>query len=356
MGMVNARELLEINDLDERIWREELEEFVPARLYDMHNHLTRSEFDLSPPQEAAKSGGPATVLGKNCSLEVLDACEAVLYPGREVLHLLMPWPYRHRERTDFKGVNEFIAQEAVKKPGTSATLMIDPQMTAEEVDQAIIKHRYVGFKPYLFYSVTGDIWNCRITDFMPEHLIAVANRYGLLIQMHLSKKMAIADPENLDDLERLTEKYPRVRWLLSHCARSYSNWAIERAAPRLHHIPNIWIEGSSVCESDAFTALFSNFDLARVCYGSDDLDAGIWHGKYVTWGYAWTAMDPKNQTFPTPHCDGRMTFVRYEMLRAMRQAAMNARLSRAQIEDVFYNNGASLIASVRRDMTSILGD
>ena len=50
-----------------------------------------------------------------------------------------------------------------------------------------------------------------------------------------------------------------------------------------------------------------------------------------------------------------MTFVRYEMLRAMRQAAPNARLSRAQIEDVFYNNGASLIESVRRDMTSILG-
>src|SRR5207302_8954777 len=104
----------------------------------------------------------------------------------------------------------------------------------------IRQHRFVGFKCYRWYSVTGDVNECRITDFMPDHLVAVANHYGLMIMLHVAKKAAIADAENLADLERLTAKYPRVRWVLAHCARSYSNWALTLAAPRLKRIPNVW--------------------------------------------------------------------------------------------------------------------
>ena len=116
----------------------------------------------------------------------------------------------------------------------------------------------------------------------------------------------------------MTEKYPRVRWVLYHCARTYSAWPLMKAASRLKNIPNLWYETSSVCETDAFYALFSSVDPKRICYGSDDLPVGVTRGKYVAWGYSWTQMDENNQTFNKAHCDGRMTFVRYEMLRAMR--------------------------------------
>src|SRR6266550_7333967 len=108
---------------------------------------------------------------------------------------------------------------------------------------------------------------CRITDFMPEHQIAVANRYGLMILLHVSKKLAIADPDNIGDLERLSKKYPKVRWQLAHAARSYSDWAIARVASRLRQLPNVWYDTSSVNDSDAFYALFTMVPLDRVCYG-----------------------------------------------------------------------------------------
>ena len=66
-------------------------------------------------------------------------------------------------------------------------------------------------------------------EFMPEHLIQLADQRGLIIMMHLSKQDAIADPENLADLEGLSQRYPRVRWILAHCARSYSCWAIDNS-------------------------------------------------------------------------------------------------------------------------------
>jgi glutamate-1-semialdehyde 2,1-aminomutase len=183
----------------------------------------------------------------------------------------------------------------------------------------------------------------------------VANRYGLIVGLHLSKKKAIADPENLDDLERLSQRFPRVRWALFHCARSYSAWALERATSRLRNIPNLWYETSSVCETDAFDALFSTADRKRVCYGSDDIGVGITRGKYFSWGHGWTQITADDTNFRKSHCDSRFTFVRYEMVRAIRRAARHARLSRREIEELFYDNAAALVDASRHDLEMELG-
>ena len=349
----DVAELLRVNDLDRSIWQEELDTFVPARLYDTHAHLTRLEFDLDPKRDQnPRLALSSSVFRGSGSLELLDAVNALLCPGRDVTHLLSPNPH---PQCDFPGSNEFIAREALKKTGTAAQMVVHPRMTAREVDDAVRRHRFVGFKPYRWYSVTGDMDECRITDFMPEHQLEVANRYGLIIRMHLSKKAAIADRENLDDLERLTAKYARVRWLLAHCARSYSARPLERAASRLRSIPNLWYDTSSVCEIDAFDALFSLVDRKRICYGTDDFAVGVTRGKYVSYGSSWGEMNETNQTLNKAHCDGRMTFVRYEMLRSMRRAARHTGLGRREIEDLFYDNGARLVEAARGDLNRALG-
>ena len=349
----NIDDVLKVNDLDRRIWQEELEEFVPPRLYDMHTHLSRAQFNLDTRTDWTVHtwADPAGIFDEEGSLEVLDSVEALLYPGRQVDHVLMGNPY---QKCDFDGAIGFVAGVALKKPGTRALMLVHPNMTAEHVEESVVRHRFIGFKPYRWFA-PGDYQEARIPEFMPEHQLAVANRYGLYIGLHLSKKKAIADPENLDDLERLTEKYPRVRWVLYHCARSYSAWAMEKAAPRLRRLHNIWVESSSVCETDAFDALFSNIELSQLMYGTDDFPVGITRGKYVTWGYGWEGMTAHNQTFSTPHCDGRLTFTRYEMLRAMRRAARHQRFSKEQIDDLFYNNAERLVNATWKDLTDALG-
>ena len=65
---------------------------------------------------------------------------------------------------------------------------------------------------------------------VPPSVVGGGNRYGLIVGLHVAKADAIADPENLEDLERMSARYPRLRWALFHCARSYSSWALEAAA------------------------------------------------------------------------------------------------------------------------------
>jgi glutamate-1-semialdehyde 2,1-aminomutase len=39
------------NDLDRRIWEEELDGFVPAQVFDVHTHIYRWAFNLNPDKE-----------------------------------------------------------------------------------------------------------------------------------------------------------------------------------------------------------------------------------------------------------------------------------------------------------------
>src|SRR5262249_25559849 len=100
---------------------------------------------------------------------------------------------------------------------------------------------------------------------------------------------------------------------------------------------------------------FSIVDRKRICYGTDDFAVGVSRGKYVSYGISWGEMNESNQTLNKAHCDGRMTFVRYEMLRAMRRAARRAGFGRSEIEDRFYHNGADLVEAAGRDLNAAAG-
>lgn len=335
----------EWTDLDRRIWEEELDEFVPRRVFDVHTHIYRWAFYTDP----AKDSGPYhEMLGTTfaeATWELANTCDALLMPGREVHRLAFPFPFPYP--CDFDASNAFLAAELAHDPHSAGLLLVHPRLTAEEAEEQLDRHGFLGFKPYRFYAISGDAVNCGITEFLPEPLIALADRCRLILMMHLSKREAIADPDNIRDVLVLSEKYPNAIWILAHCARSYSAWAIEKAARQLRGLPNVWYDTSSVCESDALDALYTGVGADRVMYGSDDLPVGILRGKYIAFGRAWAYLSETNHTLGLSHCDPRMTPTRYEQLRAMRRAARRLGMTPQQNEALFHDTAARLIASVR---------
>jgi len=336
---------IELNDLDRRIWEEELEDFVPERVFDAHTHIYRWDFHTA----ADKEQGPyAKFVGerfRDVGWQMLEKCDRELMPGRRVARLSFPFPFAGG--CDFDRSNEFIAGELQEHPQSGALMLVHPEMTDADVEQQIQRHGFLGLKPYRVYSSTGDAVHCRITDFLPEHQIDVADRHGLLVMMHLSRTDGIADSVNLCDLERLTAEYPNVKWILAHCARSYSSWMIERAGNRLRNMPQTWFDTSSVCESDAIEALLQSVGVERVMYGSDDVPVGVLRGKYIAFGYGWAYLSEDNHNLNLSHCDSRMTFTRYEQLRAMKRAARRLQLGGPEIDALFHDNAARLVASAR---------
>lgn len=340
-----------LTDIDRRIWQEELEEFVPKRIFDVHTHTYRWDFNTDPARDTGPLYHQIGKLYPVSDWTRLDLCDRALMPGRRVSRLSFGYPFP--TGCDFAAANRFAAAEVANDPGSSALMLVRPQMTEGDLEQQLLAHNFVGLKPYRFYATTGDPVECRISEMLPELQIAVADRHGLIVMLHLPKRNAIADPENLAELQEFTARYPKVKWILAHCARSYSAWPIERAAKVLQELPNTWYDTSSVCESDCIEALLSVVGPDRVMYGSDDLPVGVMRGKYITFGYAWAYLSPENHGLDLSHCMGQMTFTRYEQLRAMRRACRRLNLTRSQIEDLFFNTAARLVRSVQRQGSDV---
>ena len=333
-----------MREIDHEIWHRELDEFVPQVIHDAHVHLSRTTFDTgTTPAERAKSqNAVARGFGDN-TMELWQTWNAALFPGREVHGSCMGSPYL---KVDMDGLNRFVVDQVGKDPGSAALMLVRPGMTPQAVDALIEENGIVGLKPYRFYSVTGDVNECGITDYLPEELIEVANGRGLMIMLHLSKARAAADPQNLADLTRFNRQYPRVKWQLAHCARCFIPSFMEESIDQLAELENVWFDTSAVCESDVFDVLFSRGPRGRILFGTDNLPAGVDRGKYVAFGYAWQVLTEDNQSFNLSHCNPDPTWVVYEELRGLRRIAQRFGFTQGEIEDLFCNNASRLLASI----------
>ena len=334
---------LSLTDLDRRIWEEELAEFVPSRIYDAHTHVYDMRSERAADARRSTSVPQPMSDWPLANWDLLNHADQVLMPGRDVHRFCFGNPFQDCPLAE---ANAFTAREVSNDPESLALMLVRPDLSAEELVVQAKQFGFCGLKPYRTHSVTGDSVECRITDYLPEEQIEAADSLGMMVMIHLSKTKTISDPDNLNDLDRLANKFPRVKWILAHCARSYCDGPLLEARDRLLDMPNLWYDTSSVCDGDAMVALLSTAGVDRVIYGSDDVPVGITRGKYITFGHSWAELNEKNQSLDLSHCDGRMTFVRYESLRALRRATARFGYGEHELEKIFFSNAQWLKQSV----------
>ena len=334
---------IEITDIDRRIWEEELAEFVPQKIYDAHAHIYLPEHDLTgqganPPKSADVHDGGITQQIPAIDRETLDHLYALLFPGREVHNVLFGWVF---ECVDFDAINRFVSEQAAQDPLSAPFMLTPPNFSPQHLAEQVDTYGFVGLKPYLLW--TDNRWDANITDIIPEPLLEVANDKQLIITLHVSKRSGISDEHNIRELIYLSGKYPKVRWILAHCARSLVVWPLEKAIERIRDLPNLWYDISSVTDTNVYSLIFREVPLDRVLYGGD-IPSDLVRGQMVGFGFAWALLTEEMiKHMNIVHCDSRSTFVLYETLRAARRAMLREGFGCAQIEGVFYNNAVKLL-------------
>ena len=319
-----------ITKSDQAVWDEELDGFLPQRIFDAHVHLLNDRHMA----DATKGSSWA-----NTDLNALHAIMGRAIPGREFHFLVLGSPIPGINVTAH---NQWLFEQVAQDPFSRLNRLVTPNCEIADLERDYAKFKYLGLKPYRLFSKTGDVNECRITDFLTHDQLDFANAHRLWITMHLSRFHGCADESNLADLhEFTTTRYPNVRWILAHCARSFTYWPIRQAIDRLREMPNIWYDLSAVTDVRPFITLFSKEDTQRIFYGSDAVDSTFFRGKYVTLGRAWKGLDESDSESDFPHCDHRPILCIYEQLLAMKHAAEIVQLSRDQIDDIFWNNAAT---------------
>ena len=325
-------------DFDKKIWEKELDSFVPEKIFDFHTHIWHEK-------DAADNQEPDSLLQMNNSIKDMHAWSRTIFPGRKIGYTALPTPLCD---IDYTSHNNWVASEVQEMRSSGAAdflfaeigMLVHPDFSESYLQQHIKDKKVTVLKPYRTFAENPA--DARIKDFFPESQMAIADNFGLAIVLHLSKRTGPADKENIRDLEVYSKKYPNIKWVLAHCARAFNSVHLEDAIHQYAKIPTVWVDTSAVNDTYTHALLLRYFDRERILFGTDNVAAGSWRGKYITFGNGWKAFSEESVL---EHCDNRCTFVVYEQLRCQKQAARMLQVSSLDIENIFFHNAVKFFQS-----------
>ena len=317
--------------LDEagEMFRRELESFVPDQVFDVH-------FEIWDDQASMKDSVGVTIPTR---FEDVQPGLEVLHPGRRFKAAFIPF--------SFKGdlvlaTNEWASKQARRSGSTCCTYFFtrpddDPEWVREQV------HRLgaVGYKSYHTYSADKPTWETDIPNYMPEPFVKVAHEEGWVINMHLVKSRAVADPSNIHWIRHYCKTYPNMKLVLSHSARGFQPENNLQGLPHLADLDNLYFDTSVNCEPTAHEAIMRIMGHERLLYGTDFPCSHV-IGKYLALGNSFVAITENNPVWQVEHSNLTPALVGLEHLRALKWACWSQQLSDSQVEDIFWNNAERL--------------
>lgn len=314
------------------IYDNEIHPYLPEKIFDAHTHLCKREL-----HEYHSDADELYNISNDVGMDELENSWKIFFPDSEVTGLIMGSPV---DKCDLDAENKFVAQN-ITNTKNRFSIMISPKMSLKELENDIKIYKPAGLKPYLLHALVEDKQNARITDYITEEQLNLANDYGLSITLHVSKPRGMADPDNLKDISRLINQYPKAQFILAHCGRNFITPNMAATLDALPVAENLWIDTSAVCDTGVFLELFSRYDLSRILYGSDLVDASAFRGNYIRLGMSWHVVTP-NLIARVGGLERKATFAIYENLSVLFHAARFCKVSEDDIQNIFYNNAAKL--------------
>jgi len=321
------------SELDQRI-ADELQARLPDELFDAHAHLYR-QADLTQPVTGLLAEGPAEV-----GLEVWrQHVGQQVGAARLVGGLLFPFPSADG---DLPASNDFLFDQIKDQPLLKGLALLAPDMSPADYTALLANPQFAGFKPYHVYSASKPTFQAPMSSFLPEWAWQMAHEHGLAIMMHLVRDDALADPDNLRELQQFCRQYPNARLVLAHAARGFHAPNTVKGIAGLRGLKNVWFDTSGICEPAAFEAILREFGPRRLMWGTDHPVSEI-RGSCVTVGDGFAWLQPDSVLWDKIVPDVRPSLVGLESLRALEMAIDTLCLNDSDRKDIYCDNAQRLL-------------
>ena len=347
--------LFEVKNVDKEFYAEHLAGFLPAKMIDIHTHVWLKQFHPQSEQLNRGAQWPSLVAEDNCIEDLMQTYD-LMFPGQEVIPLVFGSP---RRGVDLEATNGYASQVA-RQHSLPSLLVSTPKWNAGELVQRVHEGGFLGLKPYLSFApssiASGDI---TIYDFLPPAHLQAANEGGWMVMLHIPRKDRLRDPVNLEALLEIERKFPNATVIIAHIGRAYCPEDVGEAFEVLGDTEHMLFDFSAHTNAKVMEGLIRTVGPQRILFGSDmpilrmRMRRICRDGRYVNLvppGLYGDVSDDPNMGEVSQKEGEKLSFFMYEELLAFRQAAEAAGLSSTDLEDVFYNNAARVIAEVQHNL------
>ena len=332
---------------DRACWEDELAPWLPKRIFDAHVHVfQRASFPPGftfPPRNCYHKFG-----GQFDGLQCLEIATNLL-PGIDFGMLCFGTPHVQANRDEAARYCGLLADNE----RVFAMTMVSPRDEPVELERRVREYGLVGYKPYRNFVTARDPEAVSIPDMLPAAQMALADRLGLAVTLHIPRADRLADPANRRELVELCQSYPNAKIIVAHIGRAYYLSNVVGYLDELAALPNAYLDLAMVNHPGVLEYTFRTFPTERILFGSDAPIAWL-RGKSVEINNQYAYLMGEDYAIGTTiHDIGHaveFTFFYYEILRGIRLAAERAGLSRAQIEGIFADNAYRLLGEVRASL------
>jgi len=332
------------DDVDGVAWREEFDAFLPARIFDCHSHIFLAGHRPSGLGESRNPSHP-TVCEAFPLENYVDSMHR-LFPGREVRALLFG---AIDPEADLDVVNSYVSG-AAREAGLDTLMVVPPGLPTTEIEETLSAGGFLGFKPYFTFVRDKSPAEVTLEDMIDAAVRELADDRGLILMVHIPRPGRLADPVNIEGLERLCRQCPRAKVVLAHFGRAYFPEAVGDLGC-LPDLENLYVDCSMVQDAEVLETVFRRFDHSRIMFGLD-MPVAQEKGKVLGINGQRHFFTKRVHPWSIHNSAGsyriRCTFMAYEMVRALKQAIGRCGLGPDVVEKVFCNNAANLVDSVKR--------
>jgi predicted TIM-barrel fold metal-dependent hydrolase len=339
----------DFKEMNTKIYKEELAEFLPEKIFDAHIHI----FDDScikpghqfPPQSCYMKFGGVFPL-ETCLKELADQLpEQKIY----INHFGHP-----SVESDLDACAKYTGKVSDNENYFGMTL-VSPHDRPEDVKKRVIDNKLIGYKPYVNFVDWKDSADITINDMLPAEQMELANEKGLIITLHIPRPGRLGDPINQKQMVELCRNYPNVKIIFAHIGRAYYLNNVIGNLDGIANCPNAYIDTAMVSHEGILEYTFRNFPRERILFGSD-APIALLKGKSVEINNQYAYLMGEDYRIGTVIYDAdkavKFTTFYYEQLRGLKLASQRAGLSKCEIENMFFNNAFNLFKSTAEELYS----
>jgi len=329
-----------LKDADKRMLSE-LASFCTESVWDSHSHIYRRS-DLGSDISDFLSNGPET-----CGIGAWRESMAAIHGSDHIIGgLFFPYP---AASCDAKKANNFLLGELSKESSCRGGVLVTPSMTEGDIESFIDNPRIVALKPYHVFSNQKPSFDSTISGFLTKGMLEVAHRHSLAIVLHLVRKAALADPENLKEIIAISKKYQNVKLVLAHAGRGFHAQNTVKAVRALRGCTNVWFDVSGICEPEAIVAILKEFGPRRLLWGSD-FPVSEMRGRAVSIGdgFFWLTEESLSGEKLIADIAPNLVKLYLESLHALQSACSLFGASSDDRKDIFSRNALDLFGIERR--------